>query len=123
MHTTREAEAGPDLLTLLSTKASAAPRASLYALLGISAIDFAIALFFSGERYYLAFPFVSLICFALYGLAAQRLASVTDDPDSEHARKVDARIVMKATGIVGMASAIAALLCFFFLVLGPSWTL
>jgi hypothetical protein len=118
---TREAEAGPDLLTLLSTKASGAPRASLYALLGISTVDFAIALFFSGERYYLAFPFVSLICFALYGLAAQRLTTVTEDPDAERARTVDARIMMKATGILGMASAIAALLCFFFLVLGPSW--
>lgn len=122
MPSTREADAGPDLLTLLSSRASAAPPASLYALLGVGAVDFAIALFFSGERYYFAFPFLSLICFALYGLAARRVTPANEDADTGHARNVDARIVMKATGILGVASAIAALLCFFLLVLGPSWS-
>jgi hypothetical protein len=114
-------DTSPDLLTLLSTRAAAAPSASLYAMLGVGVIDFVLALFFSGGRYYFAFPFLSLICFAVYGLAARRIIDGTGDADADHARTVDARIVMKATGMLGMASAIAALLCFFFLVLGPSW--
>lgn len=123
MPSTREADStNQDLLTLLSSRAAAASPASLYAMLGIGVVDFVIALAFSGERYYFAFPFVSMICFALYGLAARRIAVVSEDADADHARTVDARIVMKATGMMGMASAIAALLCFFLLVLGPSWS-
>ena len=110
-----------DLLSLLSAKAAEASPASLYAMLGVSAVDFALAFAFSGGRYYFAFPFLSMMCFAIYGLAARRVGRVTADDDEDYARSVDARLLMKISGMVGMGSAIAALLCFFFLVLGPSW--
>jgi hypothetical protein len=110
-----------DLLSLLTARAAEASPASLYAMLGVSAVDFGLAFVFSGGRYYLAFPFLSMMCFAVYGLAAHRESRVTGDVDEDYGRSVDARLLMKISGMVGMASAIAALLCLFLLALGPSW--
>lgn len=122
MPTVRETDAAKtDLTTLLSERAAAASPSTLRVMLWVGVTGFAAALLFSGGRYYLAFPFLSAVCFALYGLAAHRVAVGNSDTDSDHARKVDARILMKASGILGIASGMAALLCFFLLVLGPSW--
>lgn len=110
-----------DLLSLLSAKAAEASPASLYAMLGVSAVAFGLAFAFSGGRYYLAFPFLSIMCFAVYGLAAHRAGLVTGDAEEDYGRSFDARLLMKIAGMVGMGSAIATLLCLFFLALGPSW--
>jgi hypothetical protein len=90
-------------------------------MLGVSTIDFALAFIRSGGRYYFAFPFLSMMCFAVYGLAAHRAERSTGDVEEDYGRSVDARLLMKISGMLGMAAAIAALLCLFFLVLGPSW--
>lgn len=116
-----ETPAREDLLTLLRGRALRARSGALHATIAIALLGFAAALVFGGSRYYLALPFLAAVSFGVYGLAGRRLGIVSADADADHARSVDARIVMKTAGIIGMASAIAALLCFFLLLLGPSW--
>lgn len=115
------AQDSQNLLALLSARAALArPRILRGMILGGLA-GVAAALILGGHRYYLGLPLLAVTCFGVYGLAAQRRQIVTGDADADHSRGVDARIVMKIAGIIGMASAIAGLLCFFLLLMGPSW--
>jgi len=118
--TTRVVE-GPDLLALVRLRAAALSDNNLSAV-GVTAfVCIVAAVMLSEGRYYLALPFLTALCFAAYGIAFHRTAPVTGDEEQDHARAVDAGVVMKVAGLLGVASAVAALLCFFFLVLGPSW--
>lgn len=116
-----DAPSREDLLTLLRNRAFSANSRTLHVVILIALAGLVAAVLFGGKRYYLALPFLAAVSFGMYGLAARRVGQVSADAEADHARSVDARIVMKVAGIVGMASAIAALICFFLLVLGPSW--
>ncbi len=118
--TTRVVE-GPDLLDLVRLRAAALSDNNLSAV-GVTAIVCIVAAVMLSEgRYYLALPFLAALCFAAYGMASHHTARVTGDEEQDHARAVDAGVVMKVAGLLGVASAVAALLSFFFLVLGPRW--
>jgi hypothetical protein len=110
-----------DLFTLLSARATRATPRLLRTLVAGGSVGMVAALLLGGHRYYLALPFLAALCFGIYGLAAHHQLLVTGDDDADHSRGVDSRIVMKTAGIVGVASAVAALLCFFLLLMGPSW--
>jgi len=118
--TTRVAERA-DLLALLRLRAAALSDNNLSAV-GVTAIVCIVAAMMLGDgRYYLALPFLAALCFSAYGLAARRASAVTGDVEVDHARTVDAGVVMKVAGVLGIASAIAAFFSFFFLLLGPRW--
>jgi hypothetical protein len=113
--------AEPDLVGLFREKAVATSHRTLVVLAATSAVGVFSTALFSNGRYYLTLPFVATACFAVYGIAAHRAQRAGDDADDAFARQADAKILMKGAELLGFASAVAALLTFFFLVLGPSW--
>ncbi len=118
--TTRVLE-GPDLLALIRLRAAALSDNNLSAVGVTSIVCIVAAVMLSDGRYYLALPFLAALCFSAYGIAFHHAAPVFGNEEQDHTRAVDAGVVMKVAGLLGVASAVAALLCFFFLVLGPSW--
>ena len=116
-----DANTEPDLVGLLRARAVAASHRALVMVALVSAAGIGATLKLSGGRYYLALPFVAAACFATYGLAAQRAAVKTGHAYTDYEREADSRMAMKVAEVVGIASAVAALVTFFFLVLGPSW--